>query len=105
MSNSKYNVKEMWEELFGKCEEIIDYSGALIYKSACGNPNSSFEPTIDHIRPISAGGKDVKENIVICHRDTNFEKGDNFPHWKINGQRYVAKRKNGTKSGYEIYRD
>lgn len=43
-------------------------------KSACGNPNSKFHPTLDHIRPLSIGGSDVLENIIVCHRDTNEEK-------------------------------
>lgn len=102
MSNSKYKVKELWTERYGNIEEIEDYAGRTIKKSACGNHNSSYEPTIDHIRPLSDDGKDVKGNIVICHRVTNFEKGDNFPHWKTNGKRFHAKRIKGSKTNYII---
>ena len=43
------------------------------------------------------------ENIIICHRDTNEEKANSFPHWKANGTRYVAIRVRGTRNEYEIY--
>ena len=102
---SKYSIKELWNEIYGTSEEVHDYAGRLMLKSACGNPNSAYHPTIDHIRPISCGGKDVKENIKICHSKTNEEKGDSFPHWKTNGKRCHAVRKKGGKKGYKIVVD
>ena len=102
---SKYLVKILWNELYGKQEEVCDYAGRLMKKSACGNPHSSYQPTIDHIRPLSNGGKDTKANIVICHYETNEEKGDSFPHWKTNGLRFHAKKKNGIQNGYEIIKE
>lgn len=89
---SKFTSKQLWNELYGKKEEAFDYAGRKMLKSACGNPNSRFEPTIDHIRPQSKGGKDIKGNIVLCARETNKEKGDSFPHWRANGKRFRAKR-------------
>ena len=99
---SKYSIIDLWNELYGKQEDAYDYAGRLMKKAACGNPNSSYQPTIDHIRPLAAGGKDVKENIIICHWETNEEKADCFPHWKVNEQRYHAKKKKGVPNGYEI---
>jgi 5-methylcytosine-specific restriction endonuclease McrA len=71
-------------------------------KSACGNPNSDYYPTIDHIRPLSLGGSDILGNIEICHRDTNVEKANSFPHWKVNGKGFRAERVKGTRTDYEI---
>ena len=106
---SKYNTIDVWNKLYGKKEDAYDYTGRLMKKSACGNPNSKFHPTLDHIRPLSIGGSDggcdVLENIIICHRDTNEEKADNFPHWKSNGKRYHAQRVKGSRVAYEIYED
>ncbi len=99
---SKFSVKELWNEFYGTEERVFDYAGRLMLKSACGDPYSRFQPTIDHIRPITDGGKDAKANIVICHYLTNEEKADSFPHWKVNGRRCRAKRKKGTQNGYEI---
>ena len=100
---SKYRTIDVWNELFGNDETVKDYVGRVMKKSACGNPNSAYHPTIDHIRPISAGGHDVLGNIIICHRDTNDEKADNFPHWKTNGKTFRAERIRGTRTDYEIY--
>lgn len=55
------------------------------------------------IRPLSQGGKDIKGNIEICHRDTNEEKADSFPNWTANGKRFQAKRVKGTSDEYDIY--
>ena len=99
---SKYNTKDLWNERYGSREEVEDYSGRLMKKSACGDPNSKYHPTIDHIRPISKGGKDIKGNIEICHRITNEEKGDTFPTWKTNGKIFQAVRVKGTSDEYQI---
>lgn len=98
-----YSIKDLWEERYGKAEQIRDYAGRLMMKSACGNPNSKYQPTIDHIRPTSKGGKNVKQNLVICHFKTNEEKADCFPHWKANGERYHAEK--SAPSGYKIIKE
>ena len=100
---SKYNTIEVWNKFYGNRTEVYDYAGRLMKKSACGNPHSKFFPTIDHIRPLSEGGSDILENIIICHRDTNAEKANLFPHWKANGNRYLAVRVRGTRNQYMIY--
>ena len=99
---SKYTAAEIWERVFGNKEEANDYTGRLMKKSACGNPQSKYHPTIDHIRPLSKGGSDVLENIVVCHRDTNLEKSNCYPHWKANGKRYHATRIKGSRVAYKI---
>lgn len=101
---SKYDVSRLWKQSFGSREEAYDYAGRLMKKSACGNQKSAFCPTIDHIRPLSGGGHDVAENLVICHRDTNAEKADCFPHWKANGKSFYAKRIKGSRVGYKIFK-
>lgn len=101
----KYNAKELWEKSFGSKEEVRDYAGRLMKKSACGNPNSAYFPTIDHIRPLSCGGQNIPDNIIICHCDTNAEKADRFPHWKTNGFRFHAERIKRSRVGYRIIKD
>ena len=102
---SKYSIKDLWNERYGKQEDVYDYAGRLMKKSACGNPYSSYQPTMDHIRPLAAGGKDVKENIIICHYETNEEKSDRFPHWKVNGLQCHAEKKKGVKNEYVIIKE
>jgi hypothetical protein len=99
---SKYRTIDVWEAFYGKRDSVYDYAGRLMKKSACGNPNSAYYPTLDHIRPLSADGSDVLGNIEICHRDTNEEKADSFPHWNANGRRFRARRVKRKKTDYEI---
>ena len=99
---SKYRTIDVWNELYGNQESVYDYAGRLMKKSACGNPNSAYNPTLDHIRPVSAGGCDILGNIEICHRDTNAEKADRFPYWKANGNRFRAERIKGSRTNYKI---
>lgn len=99
---SKYRTIDVWNCVFGAKQEVYDYAGRLMKKSACGNPNSAYHPTLDHIRPLSNGGCDVLENIIICHRDTNAEKADRFPCWKANGKSFHAHRMLGFPGRYEI---
>jgi hypothetical protein len=102
---SKFNTLDVWNKVYGNETKIYDYAGRLMLKEACGNSNSAYHPTLDHIRPLSKGGEDVLENIEICHRDTNEEKADSFPHWKTNGKRFKAIRVKNSKKAYKIVED
>ncbi len=102
---SKFDIKDLWNEFYGKQDRVYDYAGRLMLKSACGNQQSRYEPTIDHIRPRSDGGKDTRGNIVICHYETNEEKADSFPHWKANGMRFHARKKTNIPNGYDIIKE
>ena len=102
---AKYNLTKLWETFFPKCNEAYDYAGRRMVKSAIGNQNSRFCPTIDHIRPLSKEGKDTLENIVICNQETNEEKASNFPHWKANELRFHAKKTKGVSNGYTIVKE
>ena len=102
---SKYKTIDVWNAVYGNAETVTDYAGRVMKKSACGNPNSGYHPTLDHIRPLSEGGLDVPGNIAICHRDTNGEKADCFPHWKANGYAFKAIRVKGTSTDYKIIKD
>lgn len=44
---SKYKTVEVWNRVFKEKQEVYDYAGRLMKKSACGNPNSSYPPTLD----------------------------------------------------------
>ena len=99
---SKYNTIDVWNLCYGKKEDVMDYAGRLMKKSACGNPKSNYHPTLDHIRPLAKGGADVLENIIICHRDTNEEKANSFPCWVVKGKRYHAIRIKGARGKYKI---
>ncbi len=100
---SRFDLTELWEHFFPNKTEAYDYAGRKMVKAAIGNQNSRYCPTVEHIRPISRGGKDSLKNIVVCNQKTNAEKGDKFPSWKANGKIFQAKRVKGTSDEYEIY--
>ncbi|XMB66636.1 HNH endonuclease signature motif containing protein [Mycoplasmatota bacterium zrk1] len=100
---SKYNIIDLWNEKYPKTTEVYDYAGRVMLKSACGDPKSKYHPTIDHIRPLSKGGLDLEENIVICHCETNGEKADTFATWKTNNRIFQDKRKRGNRHAYNIF--
>lgn len=99
---SKNSEAAMWNEIYGNQQEAYDYAGRRMVKAACGDQNSQYQPTIDHIRPYAKGGKNRPSNLILCNWETNEEKKDHFPHWKANGKRFHAERHNG---GYIIVRD
>lgn len=99
---TKYRTIDVWNMVYGNKEEIVDYAGRLMKKSACGNPNSKYHPTLDHIRPLAEGGIDTLSNIIICNRTTNLEKAYHFPHWRTNGRRFKAIREIGNRKSYNI---
>ena len=98
---SKYDITELWDERIGAdVPEKYDLAGRLMKRSAIGNPSSKYEPTIDHVRPISDGGKDVKENIELVNRKTNAEKADNYTYWSANGQKFKVVKTRCVPYGY-----
>ncbi len=97
------NIEEVWEKMFKDREEITDFAGRKVSKAALNNSQSELHPTITYIRPLSLGGKDVLENIVICHAETNQEKAEAFPTWTANGKVFQAKRVMGYRNEYDIY--
>lgn len=99
---SKEMILKLWFERYGFVEDVIDYSGRLMKKSAVGNFKSKYEPTIDHIRPISKGGKNLSENIALSNRITNQEKADKFSTWIANDKTFQAVRVKGNRSAYKI---
>ena len=82
---SKYNTIDVWNLCYGKKEDVKDYAGRLMQ--------------------LSKGGSDVLDNIIICHRDTNEEKADKFPHWEANSRRFHAVRIKGSRVEYKIIED
>lgn len=52
---SKYRTIDVWNQVYGRKETVYDYAGRLMKKSACGDSNSAYHPTLDHIRPTSVG--------------------------------------------------
>lgn len=58
-----------------------DYAGAWIRFSDHGNRNSQYGWEVDHLKPVSKGGKDVMSNYLPLQWQNNVRKGDDYPRW------------------------
>lgn len=87
MKNFKIDHDKLWEKQFGPKLAARDVAGRRIVKSDFNNRDTEFGWSIDHIKPISLGGTDRQENLLIVHWKTNNEKGSSFPEFVANGMR------------------
>lgn len=95
MNLNKETAIRLWVQQFGKRQKAIDFSGREIAKAAYNDRNSNYGWNIDHILPLSRGGKTADHNLVCCHILTNDEKADKFPCFKANAKEFeIQKRQN-----------
>ncbi|WP_322902186.1 HNH endonuclease [Mycoplasmopsis felis] len=82
MKINKHTALNLWDERYGNKKEIQDYTGKWILRDHYeGNYEGSeiesdYVWNLDHLIPISRGGGNNKDNLVICHVKTNEEKDD-----------------------------
>lgn len=95
MKLNKETAIRLWVQQFGKKQKAMDFAGREIAKAAYNDRNSNFGWNVDHILPISRGGKTADYNLICCHILTNDEKSDKFPCFKANEKEFeIQKRQN-----------
>lgn len=100
MEINKEEARRLWEAQFGKNLTPCDFAGRQMNKASYNDRNSKYGWNVDHILPLSRGGKTADHNLICCHVLTNDEKADKFPCFKANGQSFeIQKRQNH----YEIF--
>ena len=85
------NEQQLWQNEFGLKTKAQDFAGREIHKDEYGT-GSKYSWDIDHIRPLAKNGSDSVDNMQIVHQETNDEKGDLFPTFKIGNEQYQAKK-------------
>ncbi len=88
-----------WEKEFGNVNEAEDFTGRLIKKCAYGQTGSKYGWDIDHIQPLSKGGKDTDDNKQIVHVLTNDEKADKTT-FVIDGVTYQVQKTSRSDEDY-----
>ena len=95
MDLNKETAMRLWGVFFGKNTNAVDYAGREIRKGAYNDRNSQFGWNVDHILPVSKGGKTADHNLICCHILTNDEKANSFPLFNANGQKFkIVKKQN-----------
>lgn len=95
MELNREDANQLWVQQFGKEQKAIDFAGREIVKAAYNDRNSNYGWNVDHILPLSKGGKTVGYNLICCHILTNDEKADKFPCFKANLNAYeIIKQQN-----------
>ena len=85
----------LWGVFFGKNIKAVDYAGREIRKGAYNDRNSQYGWNVDHILPVSKGGKTADHNLICCHILTNDEKADSFPLFNANNLKFkIVKKQN-----------
>lgn len=102
---SEFTTLELWNKRYGEKEQVTDYSGRLMKKSACDDEASDYHPVLDHIRPLLFDGEDIEGNIVVCNGKTKKDKDDCYPKWSANGKNFKAVAIPEKDGEYEIVED
>ena len=99
MDLNKEIANQLWVQQFGKKQKAIDYTGREVAKAAYNDRNSKYGWNVDHILPLSRGGKTADHNLICCHILTNDEKANKFPCFKANAKEFEIKKR---QNYYEI---
>lgn len=81
-----------WEKEFGDATIAEDFTGRTVHKGSYGQDNSHVGWDIDHIQPLSLGGKDTDENKQIAHVITNDEKKDKTTFVTEDGRQFQVQK-------------
>ena len=100
MELNKETALRLWNKSFGKETKVKDFAGREIAKGAYNDRNSDYGWNVDHILPVSRGGKTADYNLVVCSIATNDEKADKFPVFRANGTQFEIRK---VENHYEIF--
>jgi 5-methylcytosine-specific restriction endonuclease McrA len=68
------NKRDPRKKKYRKEKRILGWSTRVCHW--CGDPMESGKRTLDHVIPLSRGGRDVIENMVLACKQCNTERGN-----------------------------
>lgn len=87
MSMEKELALKVWKHEFGDVEYAHDFTGRKVKKSDYLIENQ-VGWVVSYIKPLSLGGKDHTDNMIILNHNTAYEKADNYPIFEVVGKKY-----------------
>lgn len=99
MQINRETAMSLWNKQFGKADKVKDFAGREMAKGAYDDRNSQYGWNVDHILPVSRGGKTTDSNLICCHILTNDEKADKFPCFSANERQFEIRK---VENHYEI---
>lgn len=84
----KEDALKVWEYEYGNNEYAHDFSGRKVKKEDY-EVNNQVGWVVSFIKPLSLGGKNDRDNMIILNHNTAYEKADNFPDFEIVGVKYT----------------
>jgi 5-methylcytosine-specific restriction endonuclease McrA len=68
-------------------DKVIDRDGEACFY--CSKALQQDELSLDHVMPLSHGGKSVEENLVVCCKDCNLKAGNHPFSNKLHKKNFV----------------
>lgn len=87
---NKEDALKVWFHEFGDVEYAHDFTGRKVKKSDYLVENQ-VGWVVSYICPLSLGGKDNADNMIILNHITEYEKGKNYPDFEVIGVKYTIK--------------
>lgn len=88
MELNQETAMRLWNKFYGNETRVVDFANREIDKGAYNDRKSKYGWNVDHILPVSHGGKTNDSNLICCHIKTNDEKADKFPCFSTNGIKF-----------------
>lgn len=89
---SAKRLQRVWDAASGICAlcgERVPAPGALMY------PLWGVAPTVDHIVPLSKGGRNAMKNLQLAHHECNVWRGncdmENWPAKRARGSPHIRR--------------
>ena len=76
----KEDALKVWLHEFGD----VDYAHDYLVENQVGW-------VVSYIKPISLGGPDNTDNMIILNHNTAYEKAENYPDFEVVGVKYTIK--------------
>ena len=86
----KEDALKVWLHEFGDVDYAHDFTGRKVKREDYLVENQ-VGWVVSYIKPISLGGPDNTDNMIILNHNTAYEKAENYPDFEVVGVKYKIK--------------